>query len=100
MSIVSYKKLWEAQLKQWPDSIRLTTGQMLDWAMEGSTGYTRRKLMSVASAIQHRSCVFYLTSEIDGYIGCRFGIDPSYYQSGFGRASLVEGKLVTTSEWG
>lgn len=100
MSIISYKKLWEAQLKEWPDSIKLTKGQILDWAMEGPDEYARRKLASVACAIQYTRCVFYLTRAEDGYIGCRFGLDPSYYQSGFGKASLVEGKLVTTSKWG
>ena len=100
MSIVSYKKLWEAQLNEWPDSIRLTTYQMLEWAADGDLKDSRSKLMSLALTIQHKKCVFYLTDPEDGFIGCRFGVDPSHYQSGYGQAKLVDGKLVTISRWG
>jgi hypothetical protein len=108
MGILSYKKLWEVQLVEWPNSIRLTTGQMLDWAMQEWDGadcsynlYTRSKLMSLALTTQYRSCVFYITSKDDGCIGCRWGLLPWEYQSGFGRANLEDdGRLVITSDFG
>ena len=108
MSIVSYKKLWEVQLDEWPDSIRLTTGQMLDWAMApwpeagcSYSEYTRGKLMSLALAIQYRRCVFYITRKKEGFIGCRWGVLPYHYQSGFGTANLEDdGTLTIVSSLG
>jgi hypothetical protein len=99
MSIVSYKKLWESQLAEWPDSIRLTTYQMLEWARDGNLEDSCRKLRSLALTIQYRRCVFYLTNPEDGFIGCRFGVWGGDYQSGFGKAKLVDGKLVITCKW-
>ena len=96
---VSLKKLWEVQLNLYPESVRLTPGQMLDWAYN----YNKRddrliRFQQIAGTIQHYRSLFYITNPEKGYVGCRYGIQGHQYRSGFGWGSeyfrLVDGVLV------
>ena len=94
----SYKKLWEIQLQEWPNSVRLKPYQLLHWAMLGTQEQRITKLMHLALTTQHSRVVFYLTDRHAGHIGARFGLNGGDYISGFGDylATLEGDRLVDT----
>jgi len=81
------KTLWEAQLHHWPKSIRLTPGEVLDWAYNNLP-----RCNSVLMSLQHPAGVWYRIPysyptldngpDIKGdYRGFRFGIQGHEYLS-------------------
>lgn len=70
---VSRTKLWEAQLREYPDSIRLTPAEVFRWCDEPSTHAGKlNRYRQIACALQYSACVFY---RIEGttYRGIRYG---------------------------
>lgn len=78
---ISKKKLWDVQLREWPNSKRLTVHDMYKWC--GAVSKTEQKLsryMQISMALQYPACVFYY---IEGtrYMGFRFGLKGHQYMS-------------------
>lgn len=78
---VSKKRLWEAQLRAYPKSVRLTVHQMFEWCDAAPT--LERKLSrytQISMAMQYPSYVFY---RIEGtpWMGFRMGVEGSQYMS-------------------
>jgi hypothetical protein len=78
---ISKKKLWEVQLREWPNSKRLTVHDMYKWC--DAVSNTEQKLsryMQISMALQYPACVFYC---IEGtrYMGFRFGLKGHQYMS-------------------
>jgi hypothetical protein len=97
---ISYKKLWEVQLREYPQSIRLTPWQMIQWANSFKRVDERElRFHQIASTIQLSKGLFYITRPEKGDVGCRYGLQGHQYMSGFGMTqfSLVDGRLVEIS---
>ena len=96
--MVSMKKLWEAQQREWPNSVRVSPQAMLYWACAPEDIRTReRRMMSLAMTIQFDKVLFYVTDPNGGYIGARYGVEDYEYQSGFSECStvrVVDSKIV------
>ena len=83
--MISYDALFDAQLREWPNSVRLKPYQLLHWAHSAPNADQRYQRMSaIAMTTQHPRVLFYITDPEGGYIGARFGTDPEQYRSGFG----------------
>jgi hypothetical protein len=90
MPVISKKKLWEAQLREYPDSERLNIRQVLDICSENRRlpnedtrfGFT---YMKVCLALQFPNVVFYRIPTPNGicpyYWGFRYGLHGSQYAS-------------------
>lgn len=79
--MISKKKLWQEQMVQWPDSVRLTVEEVLKWCDEAKTVDGRlSRYMQMCMAMQYPSVVFY---RIEGtnYRGFRYGLDGGAYMS-------------------
>lgn len=78
-------KLWEAQLKYYPDSVRMTLKEVFLWCNEPEDNEWRSaRWVAVALALQHPARVFYkLNSEDTGLRGYRYGFEGYEYFSGF-----------------
>jgi hypothetical protein len=90
--MISKKKLWEAQLKFFPESVRVTNSEMVSWAWEikerknYSPEVETRTWLQIAHTIQYSNGVFYRTSNRpDAYVGFRFGLEGYQYLSGWTR---------------
>jgi hypothetical protein len=78
---VSKSKLWEAQLRHWPNSVRLTIAEVFGWCDEPSTVAGRlSRFQQIAMALQYSACVFY---RIEGttYLGISYGTAGHQYMS-------------------
>jgi hypothetical protein len=78
---VSKSKLWEAQLRHWPNSVRLTPADVFGWCDEPSTVAGKlNRYQQVAMSLQYSACVFY---RIEGttYRGIRYGTQGHQYMS-------------------
>ena len=78
---ISKKKLWDVQLREWPNSKRLTVHDMYRWC--DAVSNTEQKLsryMQISLALQYPAYVFYY---IEGtrYMGFRFGLKGHQYMS-------------------
>ena len=78
--MTSKTKLWAAQTREYPDSVRLTPAQVLEWASSGTYDEQHRKTRSISMAIQYPNVVWY---EIPGttYRGFRYGERGEQYAS-------------------
>ncbi len=80
----SYKDLLAAQLREWPNSVRLSPYMLLHWAYSSSNADHRfQRMSSIAMTTQHPRVLFYITDPEGGFVGARFGTDPEQYISGF-----------------
>lgn len=85
--------LWQAQLREWPDSVRMTPQQVQQWAERGATLADRcRRLLAISMALQYPVHVWYLTAppatlafgpHPGVHMGCRFGVEGHEYLGGF-----------------
>ncbi len=83
--MISFSKLLEAQRREWPNSVRLLPGTMIDWAYSAPTMDERfNRMAGIAITTQYDRVLFYITDPNGGYIGARFGTAPEEYISGFG----------------
>lgn len=74
-------EIWDAQLREFPGSVRLTPVEVFAWCDAAPTTEGRLgRYMQVSMAIQYPSYVFYLI-EGTNYRGFRFGTDGSEYMS-------------------
>ena len=78
---ISQKKLWEVQLREWPNSKRLTVHDMYRWC--DAAPNIQQKLsryMQISMALQYPVHVFY---RIEGtrYMGIRYGLKGHQYMS-------------------
>lgn len=80
-------RLWQAQLREWPDSVKLTAAEVLEWIYRAKTNEARYVRMStMASCMQSPKGIFYRTSNRpDAWVGYRYGVQGPSYISGFGR---------------
>ena len=84
--MVSKKALWDAQLKLWPESEKVSLAEMYAWADQGCTiqnKLSRWKL--IAMTRQYTNVIFYRTHKTleNCWLGCRYGTKPGDYLSGF-----------------
>lgn len=74
------EQLWEAQLREFPNSVRLTADEVYKWCDEAeSTDGRLTRYMQVSMAIQFPTYVFYRIGE--KHRGFRFGTDGAAYMS-------------------
>jgi len=100
--MISYDKLFDAQLREWPNSVRLAPHILLRWAYAAPNADQRfQRMASIAGTTQHPRVVFYITDPEGGYIGARYGLKPEQYISGFGlyKAVLSGDVLGDTDEF-
>jgi hypothetical protein len=82
--IFTHDELWAAQLENYPQSIELTSEDMLKWADSGNTlDIKLHRFRSIALATQLENYVWYKTNLAGQYIGCRYGIKSNEYLSGY-----------------
>jgi hypothetical protein len=85
--MISKKALWKAQLREWPESIRIKTPDMIDWIYKVSSSkkHSPEHLwITMTMCMQYQNGVFYRTSDrLNAHVGFRFGIKGSEYVSGF-----------------
>lgn len=73
------EKLWDAQVREYPKSIRLDIAEVFAWCDEATTTDSRlNRYIQISMALQYPVHVFY---RIDGtrYRGVRFGVEGSEY---------------------
>ena len=78
---VSKTKLWEAQLRHYPNSTRLTPAEVYRWCDEPSTDTGKlNRYRQISMALQYSAVVFYC---IEGttYRGVRYGTAGHQYMS-------------------
>ena len=92
MSKISKKDLWAAQLREYPNSIRIPNKDMLIWidkAPREKQCYMWRMLSMYMVTCPNG--VFYRTSNApDAFVGFRFGLDGGDYSSGWTRYNYGE----------
>jgi hypothetical protein len=78
-------ELWQAQLKLYPNSIRMTIHEVYAWCdAPVEERWRKARWSNVALAMQCPAWVFYKLSPKDtGLRGIRFGVNESEYFSGF-----------------
>jgi hypothetical protein len=78
-------ELWQAQLKFWPNSVRMSLKEVYAWCGEPYENLWRSARWSgVALALQYPAVVFYKLSPKDtGLRGFRYGVNGHEYMSGF-----------------
>lgn len=77
----SKKKLWEAQLEFWPDSVQLDVGEVYQWcAAHHDRDVKLCRWAQIALALQYPNVVWY---RIEGtpYRGFRYGARGNEYAS-------------------
>lgn len=72
------EELWQVQLREYPESVRLTVLDVLNWA-----GKDVRRLRSLALVLQQDVTVWYRIPGMGEVTGCRYGYEGSEYLSGF-----------------
>jgi hypothetical protein len=81
----TYRELLDAQLREWPNSMRLQPYMLLHWAHSAPDADQRyQRMVAIAGTTQHPRVLFYITDPKGGYIGARYGLEPDQYISGFG----------------
>jgi len=73
--------LWESQIRQYPESVRMSIDEVFAWCDEAKTELElASRYMQIAMALQYPVVVFY---RIEGtkYRGFRFGVEGSKYMS-------------------
>lgn len=85
-SELTHKELWEAQLQEYPDSVKLGKRDLLN--------LIHRDSRAIAFCyIRHPNGIFYAChrNSLGAYrsVGCRFGVEPEDYYSGFQSASVT-----------
>jgi len=73
--------LWESQIREYPESVRMSIDEVFAWCDEAKTGTAlHNRYMQIAMALQYPVVVFY---RIEGtkYRGFRFGVEGSKYMS-------------------
>jgi len=73
--------LWEAQIREYPESVQMPIDEVFAWCDEASDTTTKlHRYVKIAMALQYPVVVFY---RIEGtkYRGFRFGVDGSKYMS-------------------
>ena len=92
--MVTMNELWEAQKREWPNSVQVSPQAMLNWASLDPKEYAQR-MAAIAITIQFDKVLFYVTNPKGGYIGARYGVEGHEYMSGF---SGCEKSRVVNSE--
>jgi hypothetical protein len=88
--MVSKKDLWEAQLREWPESVEVTLNEMNEWTdklqrtpkfvLTSNDNLWRR----LAFCMYYPNGIFYRTSDRpNAHVGYRFGIQGNEYMSGW-----------------
>ena len=80
--MVTMNQLWEAQKREFPDSVQVLPGAMLSWAASDPNKYHQR-MVSIALTVQFDKVLFYVTDPNGGSIGARYGVEGHEYISGF-----------------
>ena len=78
---ISKRKLWDVQMREFPNSTRLTIHDMYKWCDDAkNTEQQLSRYMQISMALQYPVHVFY---RIEGtrYMGFRFGLDGHQYMS-------------------
>jgi hypothetical protein len=90
--MLSKKALWEAQLREYPESVRISNADMIQWVWAAkdrknfSNDLDICLCLQTAHTIQYSNGVFYRTSsEPNAHVGFRFGLKGDQYLSGWGR---------------
>jgi ribosomal protein L39E len=78
-------KLWKRQLEVWPQSIRLTTADVIRWCYDGKSDSQRAsRSLAAVMALQYPQGVWYRFADHDApVVGFRFGMDGGDYLSNF-----------------
>lgn len=78
---MSKKKLWAAQMREWPGSVRLTPSDVFRWCDAApNAGAKASRYAQVAMAIQYPTVVWYRIEDTE-YRGFRFGYLGHQYMS-------------------
>jgi hypothetical protein len=73
--------LWEAQVSQYPKSVRMSIEEVYAWCDEAKTGTAlHNRYIQISMALQYHVVVFYRIEGTD-YRGFRFGTEPHEYMS-------------------
>lgn len=80
--MVTMNKLWEAQKREWPNSVQVLPSAMLNWASSDPNKYHQR-MIAIAVTVQFDKVLFYVTNPNGGHIGARYGVKGHEYLSGF-----------------
>lgn len=87
MKRISQKRLWEAQVREYPSSVRMTIEEVYKWCDENRSAEERLlRWTGVALALQYPNVVFYYVKGFTHnpkriYRGFRFGLHGSEYMS-------------------
>jgi len=80
------KVLWSAQLLEWPESVKVSGYEMLEW-IDSMQGVDKREFLLagiVRCLLGHPNGIFYRTSDKpNAFVGYRFGLSGEDYVSGF-----------------
>ena len=74
--------LWEVQLQEYPDSVRMTANEVVDRAYE-NPGFAKHAALAM---VEDPIGFFYKCGLRDGsyrWVGFRFGVEPQDFRSGF-----------------
>lgn len=77
----THDELWDAQLREYPSSVRMSEQDIAMWAYAAVTGYEQqRRLARIGSSLVDPVRVYYRTANRPtAHIGCRYGVDGADY---------------------
>ena len=77
----THDELWEAQLREYPSSVRMSEQDIAMWAYAATTEYSRNhRLAKIGSSLVKPVRVYYRTANRPtAHIGCRYGVDAADY---------------------
>jgi hypothetical protein len=83
-SLLTHDALWRCQLTHWPDSKRLTAGEVFQWCNAPRRIHDKLMRWQMAGmALQYPAHVWYRTKQEGGSMGCRYGLEAPNYLSNF-----------------
>ena len=79
----THTELWQAQLDDWPNSVRLDFRTVLEWIAAGRDADQRHaRALNIVCALQYQApVVFYTCGESQQWRGARYGLEPHEYFS-------------------
>ena len=85
MAVASKKELWAAQLREWPESIRIPNKDMIDWIANAPEGKQFRmwQLLAINMTESPHGLFYRTSSKPDAFLGYRFDVIPSGYSTGW-----------------
>ena len=88
--MASKKQLWEAQLRAYPDSVKISHKDMLRWVCDAPKDAQPALWVGLGVCLAETpNGIFYrTTNDLSAYVGFRYGIEDQNYSGNFPKYNI------------